>query len=332
MLASAAGADLPLAPNRDSSMKSRRGETITSDNDLSVLALLSQRSPWDDSSMGFSPSDRAALALMDSASANNIPGIQVAYARLVDAERRSHRIKNVLSRTLEMVTLEAALERAQKDANGSMDACSPLIETCGALLKLGADPNKACNTGTMPLHRAARAGCLPLMGVLLEGGADINAQSRQSSTPLRQALLGDHMDALCFLLRAGANPDHEGSGANSMLKISAFSGVYGQGDWLLLAYGASYDEFDGSALELRKKFSMEEASIMARDTERLLELLQAAGEGALSMLPSLRAFAQESLDANQAYTQEVVAVLDALQARCVMDAIRAANRPDTKPI
>lgn len=329
MLASAAGADLPLAPNRDSSMKSRRGETITSDNDLSVLALLSQRSPWDDSSIGLSPSNRAALALMDSASANNIPGMQVAYARLVDAERRSHRIKNVLSRTLEMVTLETALERAQKDASGSMDACSPLIETCGALLKLGADPN---NAGTMPLHRAARARCLPLMEVLLEGGADINAQSRQGSTPLRQALLGDHMDALRFLLRAGANPNHEGSGANSMLKISAFSGVYGQGDWLLLAYGASYDEFDGSALELRKKFSMEEASIMARDTERLLELLQAAGEGALFKLPSLRAFAQESLDANQAYTQEVVAVLDALQARCVMDTIRAANRPDTKPI
>jgi ankyrin repeat protein len=71
-----------------------------------------------------------------------------------------------------------------------------------ALLKAGADANKADDDGNAPLSGAASA---PIAKMLIERGADVNATNNLGETALLTAALDDRADVVEALLQAGAD-------------------------------------------------------------------------------------------------------------------------------
>ena len=61
--------------------------------------------------------------------------------------------------------------------------------TVATLLRAGADPNAADESGVTPLHRAVRTRCGPAVAALLAHGADAHRRNRGGSTPLHLAVL-----------------------------------------------------------------------------------------------------------------------------------------------
>ena len=53
-----------------------------------------------------------------------------------------------------------------------------------ALIEAGADPNVTSESGSTPLHEAARKGFVEVADVLLGSGADVNAKDEEDRTPL----------------------------------------------------------------------------------------------------------------------------------------------------
>ena len=77
-----------------------------------------------------------------------------------------------------------------------------------ALLKGGADIDKAQREGETPLMAAARAGSVPAVKLLLAHGANPNtAESLWDETALMWATAEGHLDVVDALLAAGADPN-----------------------------------------------------------------------------------------------------------------------------
>lgn len=75
-----------------------------------------------------------------------------------------------------------------------------------ALLKAGANPDKATKEGKTPLHYAARLGFTRIAAKLLDAGAQANPRGTKLETPLFDALfLDDPLPMLDLLLSRGAN-------------------------------------------------------------------------------------------------------------------------------
>jgi ankyrin repeat protein len=104
------------------------------------------------------------------------------------------------------------------DAN----AGNPIAQaaTIACLIRAGADPNVADNSGVTPLHRAVRTRCAAAVEALLAGGAAPRARNGSGSTPLHLAVqntgasqsgtphaIEQQRLIIDSLLRAGATPD-----------------------------------------------------------------------------------------------------------------------------
>ncbi|CAE7926578.1 ANKRD7, partial [Symbiodinium sp. KB8] len=74
------------------------------------------------------------------------------------------------------------------------------------LLKLGASPNAALDTGWAPLHEAAAGDDQELARLLLKWGADIHQRNHRGHTPFIVAVGRGYLEMAKFLLRKGANP------------------------------------------------------------------------------------------------------------------------------
>jgi ankyrin repeat protein len=88
-----------------------------------------------------------------------------------------------------------------------------------ALLKEGADVNKANNDGTSPLFVASCNGHCDVVEALLCGGADVNKARNDGMTPLIMASCNGHCDVVEALLRGGADV----SGRNGLALVAIVS-------------------------------------------------------------------------------------------------------------
>lgn len=67
------------------------------------------------------------------------------------------------------------------------------------LLKQGASPNVQDDSGTSPIHDAARTGFLDTLKVLVEHGADVNAPDGTGALPIHLAVREGHSAVVSFL-------------------------------------------------------------------------------------------------------------------------------------
>ena len=74
-----------------------------------------------------------------------------------------------------------------------------------ALLRGGADVNKAMDIGATPLFMASQLGHCDVVEALLRGGADVNKAKNDGVTPLFMASQDGHCDVVEALVRAGAD-------------------------------------------------------------------------------------------------------------------------------
>ncbi len=78
-------------------------------------------------------------------------------------------------------------------------------EVIDALLRGGADVNKAKHDGATPLFIASETGHCDVIDALLRGGADVNKAKHDGATPLFIASETGHCDVIDALLRGGAD-------------------------------------------------------------------------------------------------------------------------------
>ena len=110
-------------------------------------------------------------------------------------------------------------------------------ETAIALLREGADPNRAAPDGATALHWAAYRDDADTVDRLLGAGADPRAKNRYGVTPLALAAAGGYGAVVERLLDAGADPDAAASGGETALMSAARAGGV-QAVKALLARGA----------------------------------------------------------------------------------------------
>lgn len=67
------------------------------------------------------------------------------------------------------------------------------------LLENGADPNKPDNTGTTPLHDAAREGFCETVQILVQYHANLNMRDQWNRLPIDLAREHGHQDLVAFL-------------------------------------------------------------------------------------------------------------------------------------
>jgi ankyrin repeat protein len=100
-----------------------------------------------------------------------------------------------------------------------------MIETVKALLKLGADVNKACANGSA-IHVAVETGNLAVVEVLLDSGADPNHRGKYGVTPLMIAsgmgggIFGS-TELVDLLLQRGADFHAKDDAGGTALDMSA---------------------------------------------------------------------------------------------------------------
>jgi serine/threonine-protein phosphatase 6 regulatory ankyrin repeat subunit B len=93
--------------------------------------------------------------------------------------------------------------------------CAGVVE---ALLRAGADVNKADEDGDAPLRVAASA---PIATMLIERGADVNATNKLGRTALWRAALQDRADLVEALLQAGADVNKADEDGDAPLRMAA---------------------------------------------------------------------------------------------------------------
>ncbi len=91
------------------------------------------------------------------------------------------------------------------------------------LVKRGADPSVADQSGSTPLHVAAWEGKPRTARALLEAGATVNFPAGQSS-PLHKAAWVGHAETVELLLKAGAEPNARDADGQTPLHKAAFRG------------------------------------------------------------------------------------------------------------
>jgi ankyrin repeat protein len=96
----------------------------------------------------------------------------------------------------------------------AQNGCADVVE---ALLRAGADANKADKEGDAPLSEATSA---PIAKMLIERGADVNATNKRGGTALLRAARYDRADVVEALLLAGAANKANDDG-NAPLSVAA---------------------------------------------------------------------------------------------------------------
>jgi ankyrin repeat protein len=99
------------------------------------------------------------------------------------------------------------------------------VATIECLIRAGADPNAADNSGVAPIHRAVRTRCAAAVHALLSAGAKPRLRNKNASTPLHLAV---------------QNTGRSGSGSPDAIEQQR------QIVLLLLQHGASISDKDGS--------------------------------------------------------------------------------------
>lgn len=118
-------------------------------------------------------------------------------------------------------------------------AGEPVVER---LLKAGANPNSARQTGETVLMTAARSGSLEAVKLLLDHGADVNAkESRRGQTALMWAAAERHPDVMQALIGRGADIRVRSKGGFTALLFAAQQGDRASAERLLAA-GADINE------------------------------------------------------------------------------------------
>lgn len=100
--------------------------------------------------------------------------------------------------------------------------CKGLTRATDALIKAGADVNRAANNGAAPLHLAAGWGNSEAITVLVDAGAKVNQQDKYGRTPLHVAagtLIGDEQ-VIDALVKAGADVNATDNEGNTPLDIA----------------------------------------------------------------------------------------------------------------
>ncbi|XP_066472952.1 cyclin-dependent kinase 4 inhibitor D [Tiliqua scincoides] len=92
------------------------------------------------------------------------------------------------------------------------------------LLKQGASPNIQDQTGTAPVHDAARTGFLDTLKILVEYGADVNVPDASGSLPLHIAVRERHADVVCFLAPQ-SKLQHRDSDGRTPLELAQHLGL-----------------------------------------------------------------------------------------------------------
>ena len=106
-------------------------------------------------------------------------------------------------------------------------------ETAIALLREGADPNRAAPDGATALHWAAYRDDADTVDRLLGAGADPRAKNRYGVTPLALAAAGGYGAVVERLLDAGADPDAAAPDGTSALVMAAANAHWSLGALLL---------------------------------------------------------------------------------------------------
>uniref|UniRef100_A0A8D0G699 Cyclin dependent kinase inhibitor 2D n=1 Tax=Sphenodon punctatus TaxID=8508 RepID=A0A8D0G699_SPHPU len=99
------------------------------------------------------------------------------------------------------------------------------------LLKQGASPNIQDETGTAPVHDAARTGFLDTLQLLVEHGADINLPDAAGSLPVHIAIREGHAAVVSFLAPE-SNLRHRDSDGRTPLELARQLGL-SQVQWIL---------------------------------------------------------------------------------------------------
>ena len=95
-----------------------------------------------------------------------------------------------------------------------------LKEVVQLLIVGGANPNKADENKSTPLHEAAREGHKDVVQMLLDEGADLNVEDKGGYTPFYMAFEHDHKDVEQLFLEKGAKPHLVNSGSGSSKKCN----------------------------------------------------------------------------------------------------------------
>ena len=105
--------------------------------------------------------------------------------------------------------------------------------------------HKTVNSGTTPLHYAARNGHLDVVQTLAKGGADVNARDCKGWTPLHYACFRGFADVAELLITSGADVSAhtEDESRYTPLHFACYSG-YSQVIFLLVKSGADLTEAD----------------------------------------------------------------------------------------
>jgi uncharacterized protein len=110
-------------------------------------------------------------------------------------------------------------------------------EAVRALLREGADVNRAEPDGTTALHWAVQADDLDMIATLIRGGADVHAANRYGLRPATLAARNGSASSLAALLDAGADPSTTTGGGEPVLMTAARTGKV-DAVTLLLSRGA----------------------------------------------------------------------------------------------
>ena len=99
------------------------------------------------------------------------------------------------------------------------------VSIVDALLKAGAEINKAAAWGESPLYEAAAKGQVAAAEVLISAGADMNqAQTKEGYTPLIAAAIAGHTPMVEALLAAGVDKDKaDKSGKTALHNVTGMS-------------------------------------------------------------------------------------------------------------
>jgi ankyrin repeat protein len=130
---------------------------------------------------------------------------------------------------------EAIKEGASPNAVGTDGSITPLLYVLSttrshaglkALLKSGADSNRASKNGSCPMVLAARSNDSVYLKIFLEGGGDPNLWDGSHSTLLQVAALNQRWDNLQVLLDHGADINKPDGGGYTLVMNMAIDRKY----------------------------------------------------------------------------------------------------------
>ena len=194
------------------------------------------------------------------------------------------------------------------------------------LIELGADPNRADNSGMTPLVAAVMRDHVPSVRALLENGADIEQLGPQGYRPLALAIAESKYEAAKALMEGGADVSvasgHEG--LTPLMIVAAQTGP---------AEGAMFLPGSTRPTDIAKGLIERKATIDAQSNDGMTALMVAAAHNSPPMIGLLMdAGADPDIKNKRGQTARDVAELngnlEASQAILVLSNARSAKAPE----